>query len=224
MPGGIGPAQVEGPDMGVKSWYDDHIVPRIIKIGCANSAVAERRAQVVPRATGRVFEIGCGGGLNQQFYDREKVTSFSGIDPSGKLLEYAREQARQKGWKADIRHGFGEDIPFENESFDTVVCTYTLCSVNDSTQVLKELRRILKPGGKLLYLEHGRAPETKVQRWQERIEPTWKVLMGGCHLTRPVNKAVEQAGFAVQPIDQGYMPKMPKFASWMEWGEAVRTG
>lgn len=210
--------------MGLKNWYDEHVVPRIIKVGCANAAVAERRAQVVPRASGRVFEIGCGGGLNQQFYDRDKVTAFSGIDPSGKLLQYAREQARKKGWDADIRHGFGENIPFEDESFDSVVCTYTLCSVEDSAQVLKELRRILKPGGKLFFLEHGRAPEPKVQRWQERIEPTWKVLMGGCHLTRPVCKGVEQAGFAVQPIDEGYMPKMPKFASWMEWGEAIKAG
>lgn len=210
--------------MGLKRWYDDHVVPRIIKVGCANKAVAERRAQVVPRASGKVFEIGCGGGLNQQFYDREKVTGFAGLDPSGKLLEYAREQARKKGWEADIRQGFGENIPFEDESFDTAVCTYTLCSVADDAQVLKELHRILKPGGKLLFLEHGRAPEAKVQRWQERIEPTWKVLMGGCHLTRPVGKSVEQAGFSVQPIDQGYMPKMPKFASWMEWGEAVKAG
>lgn len=210
--------------MGLKHWYDEHVVPHIIRLGCANAAVGERRAQVVPRASGRVFEIGCGGGLNQPFYDRARVTGFSGIDPSGKLLKYAREQARKTGWNADIRHGFAENIPFGDESFDTVVCTYTLCSVADSTQALKELRRILKPGGKLLYLEHGRAPEANVRRWQERIEPTWKHLMGGCHLTRPVNGAVAQAGFVVQPIDQGYMPKMPKFASWMEWGEAVRAG
>lgn len=209
--------------MGIKTWYDDHIVPRIIKCGCANSAVAERRAQVVPRASGRVFEIGCGGGLNQPFYDRTKVTGFSGIDPSGKLLEYAREQAAKKGWQADIRQGIGEAIPFEDESFDTVVCTYTLCSVQDHRQVLSELRRILKPGGKFLFLEHGRAPEASVQRWQQRIEPTWKVLMGGCHLTRPVCGSVEEGGFTVMPIDKGYMPKMPKFASWMEWGEATKT-
>jgi ubiquinone/menaquinone biosynthesis C-methylase UbiE len=209
--------------MGFKTWYDDHIVPRIIKCGCANSAVAERRAQVVPRASGQVFEIGCGGGLNQPFYDRAKVTAFAGIDPSGKLLEYAREQAAKKGWQADIRQGIGEAIPFEDESFDTVVCTYTLCSVQDHRQVLAELRRILKPGGKFLFLEHGRAPEGNVQRWQNRIEPTWKVLMGGCHLTRPVIGSVEDGGFNVTPIDQGYMPKMPKFASWMEWGEAIKS-
>ena len=208
--------------MGFKTWYDDHIVPRIIKCGCANSAVAERRAQVVPLASGRVFEIGCGGGLNQPFYDRTKVTGFAGIDPSGKLLEYARDQAAIKGWDADIREGIGEAIPFEDESFDTVVATYTLCSVQDETQVLRELRRILKPGGNFLFLEHGLSPDHGVSAWQRRIEPTWKVLMGGCHLTRPVKDSVAKAGFVVTPIDQGYMPRMPKFASWMEWGVGVK--
>lgn len=210
--------------MGLKNWYDEHIVPRLIKVACGQEAIADRRAQVVPRATGRVFEIGCGGGINQPFYDPGKVTGFAGIDPSGKLLDYARQEAMKKGWNADIRQGVGENIPFEAEEFDTVVCTYTLCSVQDSRQVLSELRRILKPGGTLLFLEHGRAPDPKVQHWQARIEPTWKRLLGGCHLTRPISDAISAQGFAVTPIDQGYMPRMPKFASWMEWGEAVKTG
>ncbi len=210
--------------MGMKNWYDEHIVPRLIKVACSQDAIVDRRAQVVPRARGRVFEIGCGGGLNQPLYDPGKVTGFAGIDPSGKLLDYARKEAARKGWNADIRQGFGENIPFDAEEFDTVVCTYTLCSVQDSGRVLSELRRILKPGGTLLFLEHGRAPDPKVQRWQARIEPTWKRLLGGCHLTRPISDAIRAQGFAVTPIDQGYMPKMPKFASWMEWGEAIKTG
>lgn len=209
--------------MGLKNWYDEHIVPRLIKVACSQEGIADRRAQVVPRASGRVFEIGCGGGINQSYYDRDKITGFAGIDPSGKLLDYARQEAAKKGWEADIRQGFGENIPFGDEEFDTVVCTYTLCSVDDNQRVISELRRILKPGGNLLYLEHGQAPDANVRRWQKRIEPTWKQLMGGCHLTRPIADAVRGAGFAVTPIDQGYMPKMPKFASWMEWGVAVKT-
>lgn len=210
--------------MGLKTFYDDHIVPRLIKVACSQEAIGERRAQVVPRARGRVFEIGCGGGLNQQYYDRDRVTGFAGIDPSGKLLEYARAEAARKGWDADIRQGVGEAIPFGDGEFDTVVCTYTLCSVQNGAQVLSEMRRILKPGGTLLYLEHGCAPDEGVRHWQTRIEPVWKRLLGGCHLTRPIGDAVRGAGFAVTPIDQGYMPKMPKFASWMEWGEAVKSG
>lgn len=209
--------------MTIQRWYDDHVMPHLIKIACSQAAIADRRAQIVPLAKGRVFEIGCGGGINQPFYDRDKVDGFAGIDPSDKLLDFARREASNKGWNVDIRHGCGEDIPFDSEEFDTVVCTYTLCSVQDSCKVLSELRRILKPGGTLLFLEHGRAPDARVRNWQERIEPVWKKLLGGCHLTRSISASIATGGFVVTPIDQGYMPGMPKFAGWMEWGRAVKA-
>jgi len=210
--------------MSFQGWYDDHVMPRLIKVACSQIAIANRRAQVVPRAKGRVFEIGCGGGINQPFYDCNKVSGFAGIDPSGKLLDYARQEAMKKGWETDIRHGFGEDIPFGSEEFDTVVCTFTLCSVRDGGRVLSELRRVLKPGGTLLFLEHGCAPDVSVRDWQMWIEPAWKRLLGGCHLTRPITASIQAGGFAVTPIDQAYVPRMPKFAGWMEWGEAVKVG
>lgn len=209
--------------MGLKGLWEAHVVPRMIKCACASPAIMELRAGVVPRAQGRVFEIGCGGGLNHQFYDTARVTGFAGIDPSGKLLDYAREAAAQKGWQADIREGVGEDIPFADESFDTAVCTYTLCSVHDPDKVLSELRRILKPGGQLLFLEHGLSPEARVAGWQRRIEPLWKPLMGGCHLTRPVTAPVLQHGFALSDPGHQYMPGMPKWAAWMEWGIATKS-
>ena len=117
-------------------------------------------------------------------------------------------------------------FPFADASLDYVFSEHMIDHIwwPDGQTMLKESHRILKPGGTFLFLEHGLAPEAKVQKWQHRIEPTWKVLMGGCHLTRPVKQSVAQAGFTVTPIDQGYMPKMPKFASWMEWGEAVKAG
>ena len=210
--------------MGFKAWYDEHIVSRLIVVGASQPPIMERRAEVVPLASGRVFEIGCGGGLNQRFYDRDKVTGFAGLDPSGKLREYATAEARKKGWDADIRHGYGENIPFADEEFDSVVCTFTLCSVSDAPQVLSEMRRILKPGGRLLFLEHGRAPEASVRKWQRRIEPVWKRALGNCHLTRPIGDAIRGAGFSVRPVGEGYLPKGPKLASWMEWGEAVKAG
>lgn len=209
--------------MGIRQWYEDKILPRMIRCACSADAIMELRAGVVPKARGRVFELGCGGGINQQFYDADAVTAFAGLDPSGKLLDYARAEAERKGWQADIREGVGEAIPFADDSFDTVVCTYTLCSVGDSAQVLREMRRILKPGGRLLFLEHGQAPDAGVQRWQRRLEPLWVPLMGGCHLTRPVIASVRQAGFAVEDSGQRYMPKMPRWASWMEWGSALKT-
>lgn len=115
--------------MGLKSWYDDHVLPRLVTWGCSQRAIAERRAAIVPLAEGRVFELGCGGGLNQPYYDSSKVTEFAGIDPNGRLLGTARALAHNRGWAVDIRQAWGEDIPFASGAFDTVVCTYTMCSV-----------------------------------------------------------------------------------------------
>ena len=209
--------------MGLRNWYDRHIMPRMITLACGQEGIEKRRKQVVPLAEGRVFELGCGGGLNQALYDSDRITSFSGIDPDEKLLESARERARAKGWDFDIRQGVGEEIPFPDGSFDTVVCTYTLCSVDDPAQVLSEMRRILAPGGKLLFLEHGRAPDAAVARWQDRVEPVWKPFAGGCHLTRPIGAALRGAGFAVEPLGQAYLKKTPKVLGWMEWGVARKA-
>ena len=210
--------------MGISSFYDRHVMPRVITLACGQKAIEKKRREVVPLAEGRVFELGCGGGLNQQLYDSSRVTSFSGIDPHEKLLEGARDRAKARGWEHDIRQGVGEAIPFADSSFDTAVCTYTLCSVQDPAQVLSELRRVLKPRGKLLFLEHGRAPDPNIVRWQERIEPIWKPLAGGCHLTRPIGASLRAAGFDVAPLGQDYLPHTPKILGWMEWGLARRPG
>lgn len=210
--------------MGFGDWWDQVVVSRIVKVGCGSEHIMELRNDVVPLASGRVFELGCGAGANQKLYDPRKITSFSAIEPSPKLLEFAREEAARKGWEADIRAGVGEEIPFGDESFDTVVCTFTMCSVHDHSRSLAELRRILRPGGLFIYAEHGRAPDPEVVKWQERIEPVWKRVMGNCHLTRPVTAAIERAGFAATPVAQRYMSPGPRFAGWMEWGTAVKTG
>ncbi|KPL67496.1 phospholipid methyltransferase [Erythrobacter sp. SG61-1L] len=210
--------------MGLRHWYEETILPKIIKCACNDERIEELRAHVVPLAQGSVFELGCGGGLNQKLYDPKRVTAFAAIDPSPAMLDGALKAAQEKGWPADIRQGRGEAIPFENETFDTVVCTYTMCSVDNQELVLKEMRRILKPGGKLLFLEHGRAPEVKVYRHQRMIEPVWKRMMGNCHLTREVAGAVSRGGFEVQDMSNTYMDKMPRWAGFMEWGVAVKAG
>lgn len=210
--------------MGFAAWYDEHVVPRFIKCACSSPAIMQLREKVVPQARGAVFEIGCGGGINQQLYDPTQITRYAGLDPSGKGLDFARAEAAKKGWQVDIRQGFGESIPFEDASFDTAVCTFTLCSVSSQADTLAELHRILKPGGQLLFAEHGRAPDAGVQKWQERIEPVWKKLAGGCHLTRPVTATITAGGFALQQSGERYAPKTPKFAGWMEWGRVVKVG
>ncbi|WP_066533036.1 class I SAM-dependent methyltransferase [Erythrobacter sp. CCH5-A1] len=209
--------------MGLGNWYEAKVMPRLITCACSQGQVMKRRAAVVPRAAGDVFELGCGGGINHQFYDPSAITSYAGIDPHEGLLDGARAAAREKGWAADLRQGRGEAIPFGDACFDCVVCTFTLCSVADPAQVMREMRRILRPGGAVLFLEHGLAPDAGVRAWQGRIEPVWKRLAGGCHLTRPIADVLAGAGFAVEPLGQGYTPKAPRFAGWMEWGAARKV-
>ncbi len=210
--------------MGLRRWYDAQVMPRLVTCACGQKAIAKLRAGVVPLAEGSVLEVGCGGGLNQRYYDAQRVTAFSGIDPSEELLDRARQAARERNCPIDIRAGTAENIPFPESEFDTVVCTYTLCSVADHAHAISEMRRVLKPGGRLLFLEHGRAPDDTVATWQSRIEPIWKPLAGGCHLTRQVGAALRGAGMAVEPLGQGYLPKAPKIMGWMEWGIARKSG
>lgn len=210
--------------MGLRSWYEARVMPRLVTCACSQGQILKRRAEIVPLAHGDIFELGCGGGINQQFYDPARIASYSGIDPHEGLLESASTAARHKGWSADLRRASGESIPFADRSFDTIVCTFTMCSVATPERVLSEFRRILRPGGKILFLEHGCAPDHGVARWQKRIEPVWKPLAGGCHLTRPVGATMRAGGFDVEPIGQGYTPRAPKFAGWMEWGIAHKPG
>jgi len=200
--------------------WDKYAVPRIIKFACTQPAVMKDRSKIVPRAEGDVLELGCGGGINLQFYDRARVNKLTGLDPSAELLDYTRDEAKRHEFDMEILDGIGEAMPFADASFDTVLTTFTLCSVQDGKQVLSEMRRVLKPGGKILYLEHARAPDRGPEKWQQRIEPIWKHIAGGCHLHRPVSKLFEAEGFVLAENDGHYAPKTPRWLGWMEFGEA----
>ncbi len=202
------------------SWWNRIMVPKLIGCACAQPQIMKARSRIVPQSSGDVLELGCGGGINMQFYDPAKITSFSGLDPSPGLLERSLQAAQEKGMRADIRGGIGEDMPFADASFDTLLVTFTLCSVDNQAQVLSEMRRVLRPGGKILFLEHGAAPDADVQKWQRRIEPIWSRIGGNCHLTRAVTGAYQAAGFAIAHADKNYMPKTPRAFGWIEWGEA----
>ena len=207
--------------MGIAAWWEAHAVPRLIRCACGALAISALRDKVVPQARGAVFELGCGGGLNQRFYG-DGVVSYAGLDPSPRGLDFARAEASARGWAVDLREGLGEAVPFADASFDSVVCTFTLCSVADPARVLGELHRVLRPGGALLFAEHGAAPDAGVRRWQHRIEPLWKRLAGGCHLTRPPRDLIAGAGFALEESAARYLPQTPRFAGWAEWGRAVK--
>lgn len=202
------------------SWWERHGVPRLIQCACSQGQIMKARSKVVPHASGDVLELGCGGGINMEFYDSARVTSFTGLDPSPELLAMSRAAAQAHGMEADIQGGVGEAMPFESARFDTVVTTFTLCSVAEQKAVLSEIRRVLKPGGTALFLEHGAAPDAGVAKWQRRIEPIWKRIGGNCHLTRPISDAYAGAGFAVERQGAMYMPKTPRPFGWVEYGAA----
>jgi ubiquinone/menaquinone biosynthesis C-methylase UbiE len=206
------------------SWWERHGVPRLIKCACSQGQIMKLRDRVVPRARGHVLELGCGGGINMEFYRPGQVESFAGLDPSPELLAMSRAAAAEHGMAADIRGGVGEAMPFESGQFDTVVTTFTLCSVTDQAAVLAEIRRVLKPGGTALFLEHGGAPDAGVAKWQRRIEPVWKRIGGNCHLTRPIGDAYAAAGFAVERQGAAYMPGTPRPFGWVEYGAARFAG
>jgi len=205
----------------MNGWWDRHVVPRLIGCACTQPAVMRDRAKVVPRASGDILELGCGGGTNLQFYDWSQVRSLSGVDPSPELLGRAQDALLRSGRSANFANGIAEALPFENNSFDSVVTTFTLCSVQDPTAALSEVRRVLRPGGRLIFLEHGKAPDPAAAIWQNRIEPVWKHIAGGCHLTRPVTGAISNAGFVCDAPHGHYMKRTPKWLGWVEWGEAT---
>lgn len=201
--------------------YDRFVLPVMLKCACSSPGIMKQRGKIVPLASGRVLELGIGMGLNLALYDAAKVESVTGVDPAAELRAIAQAAPRDPGLSVVVEDGTAEALPFENASFDCVVCTFTLCSVQTPAAALSEARRVLKPGGRFLYCEHGLAPDAGVAKWQRRIEPVWKRIAGGCHLTRHITTAIAAAGFSITRQDSMYIPKAPRFAGWSEWGEAT---
>jgi len=202
-----------------KSWYDRHVLPYLIDFACGLSTIAKQRQQVVPRAAGRVLEVGIGTGLNLPFYRRASILTLVGVDPGVEMQRMLRRRSERAGIAVDLRSSTAEALAFERASFDCVVCTYTLCTIPDPLAALREIRRVLRPGGRLLFAEHGVAPDTDVVKWQRRLEPLWSRVAGGCHLTRDVPALLDAAGFEAA-IESGYL-NGPKLLSYNFWGEAT---
>ena len=203
----------------IQSWYDQYVLPYLLDFACGLPAIAEQRRKVVPHAAGRVLEVGVGTGLNMPFYDRGKVQGLVGIDPAERLHALALRRSQRAGVPVELQALSAERLPLESSTFDCVVCTYTLCTVTDPLAALGEMRRVLKPGGKLLFAEHGLAPDARVARWQHRLEPIWSRVAGGCHLTRDVPKLLDAAGFRFN-VETAYVTR-PRALSYNFWGEAT---
>jgi ubiquinone/menaquinone biosynthesis C-methylase UbiE len=201
------------------SFYTDRVLPHLLNLAMRHKELAAYRQRVVPAARGRVLEIGIGSGLNLPFYGAG-VDAVIGLDPSSPLLTMAQGQATA-GAPVSMMQGTAEAIPLETASVDTVVTTWTLCSIPDVTAALAEMRRVLKPGGALLVVEHGRAPDAAVARWQDRLTPLWKPIAGGCHLNRKIDALIHDAGFAVTDLRAGYM-RGPRPFTFMYEGRAKR--
>ncbi|HEY0250172.1 MAG TPA: class I SAM-dependent methyltransferase [Kofleriaceae bacterium] len=183
--------------------WAERVLPFLIEKACRSSAILEERKRRIPRAHGEVLEVGVGTGLNFAFYDRERVTRVTGIDPSPALLAKARVRVASAPVPVELVEAAAEALPFVNHAFDSAVITYSLCSVADPARALAELRRVLRPGGELVIVEHGLAPDARTQRWQKGLTPVWRRIAGGCRLDRDHAALLRDAGFASE-ISSGY--------------------
>jgi ubiquinone/menaquinone biosynthesis C-methylase UbiE len=202
------------------NWYERHILPTALDVVCGMPMMGRMRQLVVPRAQGRVLEVGIGTGLNMRYYDKSRVTHVTGLDPALQLHPLARERIAQAGLPVDLVGLSAEQIPLPDASFDTVLITYTLCTIPDPHAALLEMRRVLAPTGTLLYCEHGRAPDASVHRWQERLQPLWGPLTGGCQLGRDIPALLAAAGFTLPDLQTRYLPG-PRPFTFHYWGEAL---
>jgi ubiquinone/menaquinone biosynthesis C-methylase UbiE len=200
------------------SFYCEHVLPWLIDLSMRQSRLAPYRSRVVSAASGRVLEIGIGSGLNLPFYG-DSVSQIIGVEPSAKLLHMAQAASRRTSMPLDLIEGTAEAIPIDDRSIDTVVTTWTMCSIPMLEDALQEMRRVLKPAGRLLFVEHGRAPEPRVRWVQDHLTPVWKRFSGGCHLNRAIEDVVGQAGFHIEHLGKGYM-RGPKAMTFMYEGSA----
>lgn len=200
-------------------FYDKHVLPKLLNLACGVKPVRMQRQKVVPNAAGRILEIGIGSGLNLPFYDAGKVDKLWGLEPSDEMTAYARKRVREVPFEVEFIGLPGEEIPLADHSVDNVVVTYTLCTIPDAIAALEQMRRVLRPGGRLLFCEHGEAPDESVRRWQERLNPMWRKISGGCNLNRKIPELIESGGFRITDIDTMYIPGLRPL-SFNYWGAA----
>jgi ubiquinone/menaquinone biosynthesis C-methylase UbiE len=200
------------------SFYEERVLPHVINLAMRNRHLLPYRKRALSAAAGRVLEIGVGSGLNLRFYPTQ-VREIVGLEPAPRLAAMARRAAMGVPIPTTFIEAPAESIPLEDRSFDTVVTTWTLCTIPDVATALREMHRVLKPDGQLLFVEHGQSPEAPIRKWQDRLTPVWKCIGGGCHLNRPIRALVERADFAITQIETGYM-KGPKPMTFMYEGRA----
>ena len=204
------------------SFYEERVLPHLINLACSSKPNRKQREKIVPLAEGDVLEIGFGSGLNLPFYDPQKVRKIWGLEPSAGMRRKARSMVDASEMDVEFIDLPGEEIPLQADSVDTVLVTYTLCSIPDANAALEGMRRVLKPGGRLLYCEHGIAPDENVRRWQGRLNPAWSKFAGGCNMNRDILGLITNSGFEITNDEQMYIPGV-RMLSYNFWGSAKIT-
>jgi ubiquinone/menaquinone biosynthesis C-methylase UbiE len=199
-------------------FYTDVVLPRLCDLAMRNKQLVPFRERVIGAAEGRVLEIGVGSGRNLPFY-RAPVSQLLALEPAARLVSMARSASDERRIPVSFVEASAEAIPLDQRSVDTIVSTWTLCSIPQAATALQEMRRVLRPGGRLLFVEHGLAPEQAVRWWQDRLTPVWRRISGGCHLNRPIRSLIEDAGFRIDRIQTGYIPG-PRPMTFMYEGSA----
>ena len=204
------------------SLYENYFLPRLLDFCCGMEGFQNKRSQIVPMAHGRVLEIGIGSGLNFEHYNFDKIDEIVGVDPAVSSIAIARSRSSQYNSKISFIESSAESIALESSSFDCVVVGYSLCTIPEPLKALAEVRRLMKPTGSLLFMEHGLAPEQNIQKWQHRLTPGWKKIAGGCNLNRDIADLISASGFQFKSLKKKYI-KGPKILSFQYYGEAIKS-
>ena len=202
------------------SLYEKYVLPKFLNCACGSKPVSYQRKKVVPHAEGKVLEIGIGSGLNLPFYDKSKIEEIWGIDPSEELNAMAKKVAIEECVNVNFITSSAEDIPFPSDYFDTVLITYTMCTIPSVLQANKEIRRVLKHNGKMIFCEHGVSPDENIKKWQKRLNSIWGKIAGGCNINRNIPVLIKSSGFKIVEMDEMYLPKTPRIAGYNYWGYA----
>ncbi|MGD8288120.1 MAG: class I SAM-dependent methyltransferase [Gemmatimonadota bacterium] len=200
--------------------YSRFVLPRLVHLACGTKPAMRQRYKIVPEARGRVLEIGLGSGLNLPIYDPDRVEHVFGLEPSPEMAHMAEARAVEAPFDVEPLEADAEEIPLEDASVDTVLVTYTLCTIPDAEAAVREMARVLKPSGRLLFCEHGAAPDAAVRKWQDRLDGVWGRLAGGCHLNRDIPALITEGGFALERLDTMYIPGW-RPVSFNYWGSAA---